>query len=67
MYPTIVGATKPMVFPRALITPIKVPAKFGATSYIALCSPEYMQPLQPTATVNRTMARVGSSPTKEAP
>ena len=49
------------------MTPISVPAKLLAMSSMALCSPEYMKPLQPTATVRRTMAVVGWSPVKEAP
>ena len=56
-----------MVFPRALMTPIKVPAKLFAMSNMALCSPEYINPLHPTATVNRTIAAEGWSPTNEAP
>ena len=55
------------MFPRALMIPIRVPARLGAMSSMAHCSPAYVKPVRPTARVSRVMARVGLSPANAVP
>lgn len=62
MYPVSIGVIKPVVPPKQLTIPYKVPAKFGAKSWEFWRLVRVEAPFIPKANVRKMTAKVGSHP-----